>query len=929
MPRTLHSIRRILPWLLIALLAFVLLLLMLAWLLWPASLRVEGVSWGRETGLQVQRLTWTEDGCQRLVGEQLRLSGIRSLTRPATGSLTATLETLVVTPCDAAGEMPGETPEKTPDGISLPRLPALTITIDALHLDTPATTDLPGIRVTGTQSAGHWTLDASQGRSHVAGALDAAGDWTLEAQLFLPDWHADLIGQLRLQGTGVLTEDAWRGALRLQGRELGHAAQPQRAAASAQWDIDQGDWSLLATLDAPLALTAGWHLQAHEALRARGDLTSVTALALNLTATGPQGEVALQLDTDAPDAASGAGTLRLRGPEMQSPEVESPETGAPDLHGEIPLTWEGQTLTLAPAAIHWGEALHLSWSAPLLIPLAAEGATTISAQLRYYDKKAGETYDDVRLETRDSRLSWTGGNWRWAGLLRLAGDYQGYAVNARWQGEVDPEGLSGAPLTAKVAGDDLALTITAPVTAMRSPEWATRASFSGHYLPDQPGAWPVSGTVSASQRSGDWRGVLAATSRLPFYDQGGEIAAQLPWRLGADASAGAQLFIDRGATLHISRGVISEGLEEAVLIRPQRYTANRALRLDATGIHGPIGVRAEGLTASRWVLPLVEGTLTLQGLGGEAALSVAAWQSALQLRARPHANGGVAGDIVLDTPLMADMSRGLPVTLTRGQLSAALDWHWQDALAANGWFRVNDLGVDMGGIVARGGAGRVALQLQEGDVRLTSDGPLRLATLDVGTTVRNIQTQVSTDLDSWQFSDIRAEVLGGEVLAPALHWPADDFQTVVITRIDMDRVAGMQADPVVQLAGRVGGYLPVQLGRNSLAVQGGRLANEEMLALMLLPGASVRAMRDANRAVQIAMDALSTLLINEFSARLDMTADGWLDAAVTIRGNNPQQRLPVVFNYTHKENILVLLRSLRIGDDIQRQVMDQQPVPGW
>ena len=243
--------------------------------------------------------------------------------------------------------------------------------------------------------------------------------------------------------------------------------------------------------------------------------------------------------------------------------------------------------------------------------------------------------------------------------------------------------------------------------------------------------------------------------------------------------------------------------------------------------------------------------------------------------------------------------------------------------------QVNDLGLDMGSITARGGAGRVSLQLQDGDVMLVSEGPLHLATLDVGTTVRNIRAKVRTDLDSWQLADIRAEVLGGEVLAPALHWPADEFQTVVITRIDMDRVAALQPDPAVQLAGRVGGYLPVQLGRDTLAVQGGRLANEEMLSLMLLPGASVRAMSESNRAVQIAMDALSTLLISEFSARLDMTADGWLDAAVTIRGNNPQKRLPVVFNYTHKENILVLLRSLRIGEDIQRQFMDQQPMPGW
>ncbi|HBP74543.1 MAG TPA: C4-dicarboxylate ABC transporter, partial [Alcanivorax sp.] len=95
-------------------------------------------------------------------------------------------------------------------------------------------------------------------------------------------------------------------------------------------------------------------------------------------------------------------------------------------------------------------------------------------------------------------------------------------------------------------------------------------------------------------------------------------------------------------------------------------------------------------------------------------------------------------------------------------------------------------------------------------------------------------------------------------------------------------------------------------------------------SLALLPAAGTQAMAESNRAVSIALEALNPLRVERFSAQVDMADDGWLDAAVHIRGTNPQRNgLPVVFNYTHKENVLELLRSLRIGERITDRVMTE------
>ena len=218
----------------------------------------------------------------------------------------------------------------------------------------------------------------------------------------------------------------------------------------------------------------------------------------------------------------------------------------------------------------------------------------------------------------------------------------------------------------------------------------------------------------------------------------------------------------------------------------------------------------------------------------------------------------------------------------------------------------------------------LALNWDDGAAHLATVTPLTLASLDVGVPITDLSLDLDSDLTTWTVRRADARVLGGEIRTPQLTWPSPSWQPVVITRIELSRLAALQGEPAVALSGRVGGYIPLQLLPDSVAVNNGRLANETPLSLAILPSSGAQAMAQSNQAVSIALDALNPLRIDTFQAQVDMAADGWLDARVTIRGQNPQRNnLPVVFNYTHRENVLELLRSLRIGDQITDQVMTE------
>ncbi|MCW3479476.1 YdbH domain-containing protein [Neisseriaceae bacterium JH1-16] len=835
------------------------------------GLRVQGVGW--QNGLELTQWYRLQNGCVSVIGGRMRLTDWHPVTiRMASMRL----------PKCVTG-----TKELTPP----PWTPPFDLSIDAVVIP-----DLPPMAVTVHQRDQRWQARASYRRSKATAVYDRlTGRWVAQGRIQGADIVSKLLGTLDFTGQGMWQTNRLDGALTAQGHQLGYLGQPQRSDATLSAKLAAKQWRLNAALASPMALGGGWILEGRPALQAGGGLDGVQLLRLDLHAKGPQGRAQLTLNTQGSGVARGQGRLTLTGPELA---------------GTVPLTWTRQTLSLQPAALSLPQGLRLSWPNPVVLPLALAGESTISAELQY---------QGVRVKTVDSLLSWQQARWGWQGRLDLTGNAAGYKLAGGWQGRVDTDGLSGEPASLTVSGSALTVTLRLPVAEFRAPGWNTQAQFSGHYR-----NYPIDGVLDAGYTRGRWQGSLEGRSRLPFYAQGGSLTVTAPWYGNA-----GQWFLGSG-----SRVTITEGLIETVLVKPIAVMVSTPVRLSAQGVFGAIRVDAGGAVATRWAVPGIAGQLFVSGRQGQASLRLPAWRSELALTGALLSRGrrtGAQGELTVSTPLFAAMSNGFGITLQKGMLTGQARWQWQDHWQLQGEMAVSDLALNWGGILASGGQGAAHIELTQTGLLLTSTGPFRLAELGVGTPMRNVRMAVQSDLSRWHFIDVYAEVLGGTMSAPALQWPSAQYQPVTVSHIDLAEVAALQNDPnpTVQLAGRVGGQLPLQLMKDSLAVQGGLIRNEGPVSLKVFPSAGVSAMGQSNRAVQLALDTLSNLEIHDLQARLAMQPDGWLDAAVTIKGQSPQQnRLPVVLNYTHRENVLELLRSLRIGDEIARGVMDRRPADG-
>ena len=868
---------------LLLLLATVLLLILVAvgWA-YGAGVRVSEPGW--QQGLTLGQWRLIRDDCVAARGTDLTLEGA--------WPLKIKQRVLAVYDC-SAGSAPGASSGGFPDG--LPWTPPFDLQVAELDLTALIDTPLPVMAMQLHQQEQHWKLQASAPQVALQAQYQRAeGQWTINSEgalsALLPDWqgHWQLHGEGRWQGEPD-------GEIQLEMRSAGPVTQSQRADLIAQAHFQGADWQLQADLAQPLALNNDWQLTAAEPLAVAGSGVALVQAKAALQLAGPPGKVTLQAysDNDATIPAGleqGRGTLLLQGD---------------SLGGQLDFHWQDRVLVLEPASLTLPQNLTAQWQEPLQIPMARSGRADLPLRLGY---------DGLNVKTGSSQIQWQRAgaedasqlDWQWAGDLSLQGQWQGYQWQGEWQGAVGSNGLEGEPvkLTARQGSDRLSFLM--PVNTLQQVPYGAEAKVSGNMS-----GYPLDGTLAFAQSDAGWAGTLQANTTLPQFERGGQVTVKAPWSL-----ADGTVSVAAG-----SQASISEGLIGQALIRPVSLRATGPLQINEQGITGTVAIHGGGLLAARWRLPPISGTATMKGKRVQGRLTVSEWQSELRAKGALENNGGASGTLTMRSALVPAMGVGLAATPRQGQLEGSGRWQWRQTLKVSGDITLTGADLDWGSVTARGAAGVLHGEYDNGQVQLSSTGPVTVETLDIGTPITDLALTVNSDLSQWQFTDIRADLLGGYLRSPALDWPSARPQPVVISRIDLAEVAALQNPPPVSLSGRIGGYVPLQLGADFLAIEQGRLANEEPLSLIIPASSSVQAMADSNQAVKLALDSLSTLLISDFQARMAMDKVGWLDAAITIKGINPQRKsLPVVFNYTHRENVLALMRSLRIGDEITEQL---------
>ncbi|MEF3168828.1 MAG: YdbH domain-containing protein [Deltaproteobacteria bacterium] len=529
----------------------------------------------------------------------------------------------------------------------------------------------------------------------------------------------------------------------------------------------------------------------------------------------------------------------------------------------------------------------------LVSPVGFAGGWTVRAGHVFAASKTFDAVEEIRVD------------------LAAEGPKGRLDIEARWEGEV---GLGAGSLVVRKAGTanlsaigpDSALVLELPASGLLGPDRHGTAGLKGHVH-----GRPFDGTLTFQREAAAWSGVLHAQGGLWPFAKGGGISLHLPWRL-----EGESMVFSTGGRIALEEGLIGN-----ILVRPVNMRPLTEVHLGTDGLKGRLELNASGVLSPRWILPSVKGELKLDGMKGDMALYVPMWGTRAQVSARldgPEPRGAFN----LQSPVVTGMAQGLNIIARSGSLGAEGTWKLGASCEVAVDFRLEDGSFDMGGISIQGVflAGR--MDFSQGRLRLTGTRPFSISRVGLGRDITDIAGSWSYVDGRWELNGLRASALGGTFSGARLTYPARDFETIEAADIDLSQFAFLQERPVVELAGRLEGEVPVRVDAQGVAVRKAWFRNKGPLTLRIPPGTGAWEMAEANAALRVALDTLSTLHVESLEARMDMPPDGWVDARFTVKGYNPSRgNIPVVLNYTHRENLFDLLRCLRMGQEVTEGVL--------
>lgn len=196
---------------------------------------------------------------------------------------------------------------------------------------------------------------------------------------------------------------------------------------------------------------------------------------------------------------------------------------------------------------------------------------------------------------------------------------------------------------------------------------------------------------------------------------------------------------------------------------------------------------------------------------------------------------------------------------------------------------------------------------------------------DQQTTIRLNSSLENADVGKKADIDVtaKANTLGGKVLLPKfnlnLNAPSDAY--LVLQGLDLEQLLAVQPQVGIYADGIFDGVLPVELVQGQVSVKDGRLAARAPGGLIKVDdNPAVMQMRLSQPYLDFAFSALEELHYTELSSRLDMAPNGDALLKVNVKGRAKDIERPIHLNYTQEENLLQLLKSLQIGDSLQREI---------
>lgn len=295
-------------------------------------------------------------------------------------------------------------------------------------------------------------------------------------------------------------------------------------------------------------------------------------------------------------------------------------------------------------------------------------------------------------------------------------------------------------------------------------------------------------------------------------------------------------------------------------------------------------------------------------------------------------------DVIPDSerPLFNSMIKDWdePYDLVSGQLSASGIYRWSvNSENMDMDLSVRDAGGYYEGIFFSGLSTEPGLTLLP-DLATRKPASVSVDIFDVGIPVTDTRAVISMkpsalgDLPLVIVETLTMQLLDGSVSGTDIEYDFNaDYNefNLNVEGLNLATTVAMQQVEGLEASGMMDGSIPVFIDQQGLRVINGELhAREPGGRIRYIPEGGTESMEEAAPGTNIVFEILEDLNYQTLETRMNYVPDGNLILNLAIRGRSPKldEKRPVHFNLNLEQNVLQLLKSLRIADDID-SVLDK------
>jgi hypothetical protein len=197
------------------------------------------------------------------------------------------------------------------------------------------------------------------------------------------------------------------------------------------------------------------------------------------------------------------------------------------------------------------------------------------------------------------------------------------------------------------------------------------------------------------------------------------------------------------------------------------------------------------------------------------------------------------------------------------------------------------------------------------------DTTLTVNLVDVGVPISHIQASLTMVNSEAKINSAKGRIMGGEFSLNNVWLDGREQRANLnLDNIELAQLVALQQQSGIDISGTIQGILPIQNGIDGIRIESAKIMSEGPGTLKIKNNSAFNAIKMQ----QPELSFLEDMDFEQLSSSVKLDTDGWLHLGFSLLGKNELKNQSVNFNYKHEENILTLLKSLRLANSVQNKI---------